>query len=216
MFAPASIADLRRNYSLAGLRRADLAPDPLTQFHTWFAAALDGGVLEPNAMTLATVDAAGQPSSRIVLLKAADDRGFVFFTNYAGRKGRELADNPRAALTFFWPQLERQICIAGTVTKVSRDESANYFQSRPFGSRLASWASRQSEPIADQALLHERLAAVRAQYDGAEVPLPPYWGGYALTPHRVEFWQGRPDRLHDRLQYERDAAGGWEITRLSP
>ena len=172
---------------------------------------------EPNAMTLATADKLGHPSSRIVLLKKVDERGFTFFTNYESRKGRELAENPNVSLVLFWPQLERQICIAGTVEKVSRAESEQYFNSRPKGSRLAAWVSSQSEAIVNRAVLEEKLAEARApKYPGEIVPLPPYWGGYCLSPTRIEFWQGRPNRLHDRFQYLRQPDQSWLIERLSP
>ena len=216
MLKTGSIADLRRDYTLAGLRRADLAPTPLAQFHHWFDQAVAAPVPEPNAMTLATTDTAGQPSARIVLLKAADERGFVFFTNYDSRKGRELTHNPRAALVFFWPQLERQICVSGQVTRVSAEESTGYFNSRPRGSRLAAWTSSQSEAIADRAALEERLREITEKYPDEEVARPPHWGGYCLAPARVEFWQGRPNRLHDRFQYRKNPTGEWIIERLSP
>jgi pyridoxamine 5'-phosphate oxidase len=208
------IAALRREYTFAGLRRRDLDADAIRQFNTWFEQALAAEIMEPNAMTLATVDSEGQPSSRIVLLKAVDERGFVFFTNYLGRKGRELAHNPRAALTIFWCGLERQVCIRGSCEKVSREESDKYFQSRPLGSRLGAWASRQGDVVPDREFLEKKLAEVSAQY-GENVPLPEYWGGYVLHPMTVEFWQGRPNRLHDRFLYTKNAQG-WRIERLSP
>jgi pyridoxamine 5'-phosphate oxidase len=211
-----SIADLRRDYTLAGLRRADLDADPIIQFQKWFQQALSARLSEPNAMTLATADKQGHPSARIVLLKAVDERGFTFFTNYLSRKGRELAENPNASLVFYWPELERQVSIAGTVSKVSREESARYFNSRPKGSRLAAWVSSQSEAIKDRAVLEEKLVQLTAQHPEEEVPLPPYWGGFCLFPNRIEFWQGRPNRLHDRFRYTRQANKGWVIERLSP
>jgi len=212
----ANLADLRRNYTLAGLRRADLEPEPLAQFHKWFSEALAANLVEPNAMTLASTDSNGLPAARIVLLKIADERGFVFFTNYESQKGRELAANPNVALLFYWAELERQVRISGTSTKVSREESARYFASRPRGSRLGAWASTQSEVVADRATLEERLRQVDAKYPGKDVPLPPHWGGYCVAPTHVEFWQGRPNRLHDRLRYHRTPDGAWEIERLSP
>ncbi|HEX3797725.1 MAG TPA: pyridoxamine 5'-phosphate oxidase [Verrucomicrobiae bacterium] len=210
------LADYRREYTLAGLRRADLDADPIAQFSRWFQQAVASAVPEPNAMTLATADADGRPSSRIVLLKNTDARGFIFYTNYDSRKGRELDANPNAALTFFWPQLERQVCIAGTVSKVSREESEHYFNSRPKGSRLSAWVSHQSEAVADRAALEKKLAELEAKYPGETVPLPPYWGGFCVTPTRVEFWQGRPNRLHDRFCYVRQPGQAWLIERLSP
>lgn len=213
---PSSIADLRREYTLAGLRRSDLEPDALAQFQKWFQQALAAKLVEPNAMTLATADKQGHPSARIVLLKGADERGFIFFTNYKSRKGCELTANPNASLVFFWPDLERQVCIAGTVSRISTEESRQYFNTRPKGSRLAAWVSSQSEAIANRGVLEEKLAQLSAQYPGDEVPLPPYWGGYCLTPNRIEFWQGRPNRLHDRFRYSKAAGTGWLIERLSP
>ena len=212
-----SIADLRRDYSLAGLSEADLDRDPIRQFRRWFDQALDAQITEPNAMVLATVDATGQPSTRVVLLKAVDERGFSFFTNYESRKGRELSGNPRASLTFPWIALERQVCITGSVTKLSREESEAYFKLRPRGSRLGAWASpKQSEVVADRADLEARMRALEAKHPGEDIPLPPYWGGYLLAPTEIEFWQGRPSRLHDRLRYARQPDGSWKIERLSP
>ena len=207
-------ADLRREYTFAGLRRKDLHQDPIQQFRNWFNQALSAQVMEPNAMTLATVDPNGQPSARIVLLKDISQRGFSFYTNYQSRKGRELQQNPRAALTIFWPALERQVCIRGSVEKLSREESEAYYKSRPIGSRLGAWVSSQSEPIAGRELLEKRLAEVTSQY-GEDPPLPPYWGGYVLSPITVEFWQGRPNRLHDRFLYTRQEKD-WKLERLSP
>jgi len=212
-----SIADLRRDYSLAGLSEQDLAADPVQQFQKWFQEALTAEIAEPNAMVLATVAPSGQPSTRVVLLKAVDARGFSFFTNYESRKGRELAGNARASLTFPWIALERQVCITGSVSKLSREESATYFKLRPRASRLGAWASpKQSEVVADRAVLETRMKQFEAQYPGEDVPLPPYWGGYVLAPVEVEFWQGRPSRLHDRLRYARQPDGSWRIERLSP
>ena len=209
-----NIADLRTEYTFAGLRRTDLHPDPLQQFKNWFQAAIAAGVPEPNAMTLSTVDSDGQPSSRIVLLKDIDSRGFTFYTNYNSRKGRELAQNPKAALTMFWPGLERQVCVRGACEKLSREESEAYFKSRPIGNRLGAWASDQSSPVADRDFLEKKFSEVAARL-GENPPLPDYWGGYVLLPRTVDFWQGRPSRLHDRFLYTR-VGDGWKIDRLSP
>jgi len=210
-----SIADLRREYTLAGLRRADLHANPITQFEKWFREAHAAGIREANAMTLATANKQGRPSARIVLLKNISQKGFTFFTNYESRKGSELAANPHASLVLFWPELERQVCIAGSVSKVSRAESKKYFDSRPKGSRLAAWVSHQSENIIDRSVLEKRLAALEAKYPGESVPLPPYWGGFCVKPLRIEFWQGRPNRLHDRFLYQKQPRG-WSLGRLSP
>ena len=233
------IADLRREYKLAGLRRADLDPDPIVQFNRWFeqasGARTSGRLLkflvglyksllmirgvapmEINSMTLATADAQGRPSARTVLLKGLDPRGFVFFTNYDSRKGNELDANPHAALVFYWADMERQVCVAGEVTRVSREESEAYFKSRPRGSRIAAWASTQSEVITDRPALEEKWRTIEKQYPGEEVPLPLFWGGYVLNPTRIEFWQGRPNRMHDRFRYTRGTEGAWRIERLAP
>ena len=210
------LADLRREYTLAGLSEQDLDPNPIRQFQKWFQEALMAGLREPNAMVLATADKTGRSSTRIVLLKDVEERGFTFFTNYESRKGRELEENPHAALNFPWIDLERQICISGTVAKVSREESAAYFTIRPRGSRLGAWASQQSQVISSRTLLEERMKLLEQQYPGEEVPLPPNWGGYLLSPTQIEFWQGRPNRLHDRFCYFKQADGSWKINRLSP
>ena len=209
------LAQLRREYTAAGLKEQDLAPDPILQFQRWFEDALASGMVEPNAMVVATADKQGRPSSRIVLLKQVDARGFVFFTNYASRKGRELADNPHASLTFPWHALERQVCVTGTVTKVSRKESEDYFKLRPRGARLGANVSRQSEVVSGREPLEQKLGELNRQYSGEDVPMPAEWGGYVLAPHEVEFWQGRPNRLHDRLLYRRQGVI-WVIVRLSP
>ena len=230
-----AIADIRREYSTGELRRADLEANPMAQFNSWFAQASGGGrwrkigialfklwhaVLghspaDVNSMVLATVDKNGIPSTRTVLLKGADERGFVFYTNHDSRKGLELAENPNAALTFYWPELERQICVAGTVKKISREESENYFKSRPRGSRLAAWASNQRDVVAGRAALDAKWNEMAAKFPG-DVPLPPNWGGFILTPSRIEFWQGRPSRLHDRFQYTRQPDNSWKLERLAP
>ena len=211
-----SIADLRREYSLAGLRKADLAADPLQQFRHWFDQALAAGTLEPNAMVLATADAAGKPSTRVVLLKGIDERGFVFFTSYESRKARELAVNRHAALNFFWVELERQICVTGSVTQVPRAEAEAYFKTRPRGSRLGAWASKQSDTVASREVLEARLQELEKKYPGEEIPLPPFWGGYVLPPREIDFWQGRPNRLHDRFRYSKQSDGRWLVERLYP
>lgn len=210
------LAQLRREYTLAGLHEQDLDPDPLRQFQKWFDEVLKAGLVEPNAMVLATTDKSGQPSSRLVLLKQVDPRGFVFFTNYLSRKGRELALNPRAALTFPWQALERQVGVAGTVAKISREESEAYFKLRPRGSRLGANVSRQSEVVSGREELERKLAQLETQYPGEEIPTPAQWGGYVLAPMEIEFWQGRPNRLHDRLRYTRQEDHTWLIERLSP
>ena len=208
------IAALRKEYTFAGLRRRDLHPDPLQQFNNWFQQALSAQVPEANAMTLATVDAQGQPSSRIVLLKAVDSRGFSFYTNYQSRKGRELEVNPKAALTFFWAGLERQICVRGSCTKLSAQESEIYYKSRPIGNRLGAWVSNQSSMIPNREYLEKRLEEIQARF-GENPPLPEYWGGYVLSPETVDFWQGRPNRLHDRFLYARTGQE-WKLERLGP
>ena len=209
------VASLRQNYTRDGLTESAADPDPFHFFQRWFDEALAAGVTEPNAMTLATVDDDGQPAARIVLLKGLDERGFVFYTNYESRKGRELAAQPRAALVFWWEALERQVRIEGTVEKVTAEESDAYFASRPRGSRLGAWVSDQSRPIADRSVLEEKLGEVEQCYDDEPVPRPPHWGGYRVVPTLIEFWQGRPSRLHDRLEYTR-AGEGWTRQRLAP
>jgi pyridoxamine 5'-phosphate oxidase len=209
-------ADLRRDYMQRGLDFADLDADPLRQFTRWFDDAVNSKVIaEPNAMTLSTITPEGHPSARIVLLKGADAAGFVFFSNYNSDKGRDLAANPRAALTFGWIELERQVRIEGTVTKTSRAAVEAYFRMRPRGSRLGAWASHQSEVIPDRDVLVARLAEAEARFPGEDVPPPEEWGGYCVTPERIEFWQGRQNRLHDRFRY-RCEGGMWVIERLSP
>ncbi|MCD0504748.1 pyridoxamine 5'-phosphate oxidase [Bordetella petrii] len=209
-----SVSDLRQSYEKSTLLEDTAAPSPFDQFSLWFDQALAAKVPEPNAMSLATVDATGQPSARIVLIKGYDERGFVFFTNYESRKGQDLLGNARAGLLFFWQPLERQVRIEGRVEKVSAEESDAYYQSRPLGSRIGAWASRQSQPVT-RAELEAREQEIRAQY-GEQPPRPPHWGGYRLAPTLFEFWQGRPSRLHDRLRYLPDGKGGWAIDRLSP
>ena len=211
-----TLADLRKDYSLAGLAEKDLAKDPFRQFEKWFQEAEAAKLTEPNAMTLATADAGGQPSARTVLLKGIDGRGFVFFTNYEGRKGRELAANPRATLVFAWLAIERQVTVEGSVSRVAREESDAYFHTRPRASQLGAWVSQQSAIISGRDVLEENMKALEKKYAGAEVPLPPNWGGYRVAPELVEFWQGRRSRLHDRLRYRRAPDGGWTVERLAP
>ena len=210
-----SLADLRKDYSLAGLLEKDLARDPFRQFEKWFQEAEAAKLPEPNAMVLATAGRHGQPGARIVLLKGMDGRGFVFYTNYESHKGRDLETHPRAALTFPWIALERQVIIEGTVTRVAREESEAYFHTRPRLSQLAAWASPQSTIISGRGVIEESLKVLEKKYAGQEVPLPPQWGGYRVSPETVEFWQGRRSRLHDRLRYRRDK-DGWIIERLAP
>lgn len=212
---PAELAALRQDYAQRGLRRADLDADPVRQFNAWLAEAVLHQLLEPNAMTLATSDAEGQPWTRTVLLKVCDERGFTFFTNYDGAKGRHLEGNARVALTFWWGALERQVNVTGTVTKVSREESETYFHSRPKASQVGAWASEQSAVVSDREQLERQFAEALARFGEAEIPLPPHWGGYRVTPRTIEFWQGRRSRLHDRLRYSR-VDGGWGVERLSP
>ncbi|MBE2214674.1 MAG: pyridoxamine 5'-phosphate oxidase [Opitutaceae bacterium] len=211
-----AVADMRRSYKLSHLLEGEVAGDPLAQFERWFGEAVAAEVLEPNAMTLATAGRDGRPSARTVLLKGYDARGFVFYTNYESRKGAELAANPQASLLFTWLPLERQIEIRGAVTKVSREETEAYFYKRPIDSQLGAWASQQSRVLAGREELERRIEALMAEYRGKTVPVPPHWGGYRLAPETVEFWQGRPSRLHDRLRYTRLPGGGWTLERLSP
>jgi pyridoxamine 5'-phosphate oxidase len=210
-----NVSDVRREYGLAGLSEEDLAADPIAQLRLWLDQAREVYPEEFTSMTLATVDREGRPSARVVLLKGLDERGLVFYTNYDSRKGRELAENPRAALVFYWAALDRQVRIEGTVERTSREESAAYFISRPLGSRLGAWASPQSRPIAGRGELARRLREAEERF-GEEVPLPESWGGYRVCPETVEFWQGRPSRLHDRLCYSLQPGGGWKIERLAP
>jgi pyridoxamine 5'-phosphate oxidase len=210
-----SVADLRKEYTRDGLRETDAAQGPIEQFHRWFEEALAAGLHEPNAMTLATATSDGRPAARVVLLKGFDERGFVFYTNYEGRKGRELEENPYCALVFYWGELERQVRIEGRAGRVSGEESEAYYRSRPLGSRLGAWVSEQSRPVGDRATLDERLRELEDEYEGREVPRPPFWGGYRVEPEAIEFWQGRENRLHDRLLY-RQSDEGWSIERLQP
>jgi pyridoxamine 5'-phosphate oxidase len=211
-----AIEDMRREYMRAELTEDAAAADPVRQLAAWLEEAAAAGVTEPNAMTLATASADGVPSARMVLLKGVDDRGLVFYTNYGSRKGDELAANPRAALVLYWAPLERQVRVEGRVEKVPREESAAYFASRPRGSRLGALASPQSAVVAGRSVLEERLAELETAHPGEDVPLPDNWGGYLVVPEVVELWQGRPNRLHDRLRYRADGRGGWIRQRLAP
>jgi pyridoxamine 5'-phosphate oxidase len=233
-----NLSDFREDYQRGALDRAALAANPVAQFEAWFqdatgarsqsrwrkigialyklwSAVCNHRPADINAMTLATADRQGRPSTRTVLLKTVDERGFIFFTNYDSRKGQELMENPNAALTFFWQDLERQVCVAGTVTKLPVAESEKYFKSRPRGSQIGAWASSQSEAIPDRAFLEAQWRELEKKFPG-DIPLPANWGGFILKPERVEFWQGRPSRLHDRFSYVRQADGSWKIERLAP
>jgi pyridoxamine 5'-phosphate oxidase len=234
-----NLGDFREDYRRGALDRAGLEANPIAQFESWFrdatgeqsqsrwrkigialyklwSALCNHRPADINAMTLATVDKSGKSSARTVLLKTVDERGFIFFTNYASRKGRELAENPNASLVFYWQQLERQVCVAGLVKKISRVESEKYFKSRPRDSRLAAWASNQSDVVKDRTALEAKWNEMSAKFPGEEIPLPPNWGGYGLKPERIEFWQGRPGRLHDRFQYTRQKNNSWKLERLAP
>jgi len=209
------VAALRQEYGAHGLRRAELDPDPVKQFSLWFTAAVEAGIPDVNAMTLATVAENGQPTARVVLLKGFDQDGFVFYTSYRSEKGQHLARNPKVALVILWKELERQVRIEGETKKVSREESARYFHSRPLGSQLGAWASHQSDVIDARRMLEARLAEMEERFAGQEIPLPPGWGGYRVKPSRIEFWQGRPNRLHDRFRYVQEKSG-WRMDRLAP
>ena len=213
---PPDLTGLRNEYGAHGLRRADLHADPLQQFGAWFAAALAADIRDVNAMSLATATPDGKPSVRIVLLKGFDERGFAFFTNYDSEKARQLEANPSAALVFYWAQLERQVRISGAVERTSREDSAAYFNSRPVGSRLGAWVSKQSEVIDARQVLDARMMEITERFENGDIPLPPHWGGYRVKPDKIEFWQGRPNRLHDRFRYSRRADGTWLIDRLAP
>ena len=212
----ADFAKLRVEYASQGLRRSDLEPNPVRQFSLWFTAAIEANIGDVNAMSLATATADGIPSVRVVLLKEFDEEGFVFFTNYDSEKGIQLEANPRCALAFYWGQLERQVRIAGRVTRTTREESARYFHSRPRGSQLGAWVSKQSEVIDGRRILDARLAEMSERFEEGQIPLPPHWGGYRVKPDQIEFWQGRSNRLHDRFRYSRQDDGTWAIDRLAP
>lgn len=211
-----SVADIRKDYKMHSLNEQEVSKSPFKQFHQWFEEAIESSVDEVNAMTLATASAAGVPSARIVLLKGYDENGFVFFTNYNSYKGQDLAENPRACLVFFWKELERQIRITGLVQKVSPQESDEYFLSRPSGSRIGAWVSPQSQVIRDRKWLDENETAQLKKFEGKEITRPNHWGGYKVKPITIEFWQGRSNRLHDRIQYSLDEAGEWKVERLAP
>lgn len=231
-------ADIRRDYKTGTLQRTDFEGNPLDQFQKWFTrvsgertdshwrkisialfklwqAILGHSPVDVNAMVLATADKNGKPSTRTVLLKGVDDRGFIFYTNYDSRKGRELIENPNAALTFYWPDLERQVCVAGTVSKLPPSESEIYFKSRPRGSQLSAWASNQTDVVSNRLALEKKWSEMAAKFPG-EIPLPPNWGGFVLKPERIEFWQGRLNRLHDRFCYSRQQDNSWKLDRILP
>jgi pyridoxamine 5'-phosphate oxidase len=211
-----NIADIRKDYKLQSLSEGDALPDPFAQFEKWWKEALDAGVDEANAMTLATASADGMPDARIVLLKGVDPKGFTFFTNYDSAKGAQMLENPRASLVFFWKELERQVRISGLVVMVSETESDDYFNSRPENSRIGAWASPQSQPIASREWLEENERKMRLQFPDGVIKRPPHWGGYRVRPTHIEFWQGRASRLHDRILYSLQIRGDWKIQRLAP
>ncbi len=211
-----NLDQIRRNYLRGGLRRDDLADDPFEQFKAWMEDALAADIPDPTAMTLATVNAEGQPSQRIVLLKQLDPRGFVFFTNYGSNKAADIAANPRVSLHFPWHWLERQVKVSGVAEKIPASESLKYFLSRPRDSQLAAWASHQSHPLTSRSALLNQFARMKEKFAQGEIPLPDHWGGFRVTPSRFEFWQGGEDRLHDRFKYLREQDGDWRITRLAP
>ena len=210
------LRNLRRDYTLAGLVESDLDPDPIVQFRVWFTEAQAAKGIEPNAMTVATADASGNPSARTVLLKGLDERGFIFYSNYDSAKGTQLVANPRAELLFYWPELERQVRIHGDVERLERPASEEYFRSRPIGNQLGAVASPQSSVIPNREYLQDLYDTLETQYESEAVPMPGHWGGYRVLPQSLEFWQGRKSRLHDRLRYRRDADGGWIVERLAP
>lgn len=210
-----NLADLRKDYAKAELNETDIDPNPITQFKFWFEQAIKAEIPEPNAMSIATVSSDGKPSNRIVLLKGYDESGFVFFTNYESRKGREITENPNVSLLFFWPELERQIRIEGTAEKISTTDSMKYFFSRPVASQLGAWASAQSAIIEGRNILEKKMNELKEKFRGKEIPFPHFWGGFKIKPVAIEFWQGRRSRLHDRIQYVKEGAS-WRIQRLSP
>lgn len=211
-----SVADLRKEYTFQGLSEGQAHPNPFEQFKVWFEQAIAAQLPEPNAMTIATATLDGRPSARLVLLKDYDERGFVFYTNYESNKGQQLLENPWGAIVFWWAELERQVRIEGSVEQVSAEEANAYFESRPKGSQLGAWASNQSQVIASREVLEQRLQQLQKKYENKQIPRPPHWGGFRLIPAEIEFWQGRPSRLHDRLLYRRGDFGSWTMQRLSP
>ncbi len=211
-----NISDIRKDYSLQVLQEADVQSNPMMQFDRWWKEALESQIEEVNAMTLATASSTGKPSARIVLLKGVEENGFVFFTNYNSHKGKEIAENPFACLVFFWKELERQIRIEGTIEKISEADSDAYFYSRPVGSRIGAWASPQSIVITSREVIEENVSELAKSFAGKEIDRPPHWGGYIVKPELVEFWQGRSNRLHDRIQYRISESGEWLIERLAP
>jgi pyridoxamine 5'-phosphate oxidase len=210
------IADIRRDYSHKSLSEKDVHADPIKQFEKWWDEAIHSKIDEVNAMTVATASSDGIPSARIVLLKGFSEKGFVFFTNYESYKGRQLGENPKACLVFFWKELERQVRITGLVVKVSAKESDEYFNSRPVASRIGAWTSPQSRIIESRNWIDEKFNELVNKMEGTEISRPPYWGGYLVKPVEIEFWQGRPSRLHDRIQYSLEESGAWKIERLAP
>jgi pyridoxamine 5'-phosphate oxidase len=208
--------DPRYEHAPDGLRRSDLDPNPFTQFSNWFTAAVEAGIRDVNAMALATADENARPSVRIVLLKGFEETGFVFFTNYESEKGKQLEANPVAALCLYWIELDRQVRVSGAVERTSREESERYYHSRPLGSQLGAWASRQSEVVDARRILDAKLAELTERFENKPIPLPPHWGGFRLKPDTIEFWQGRPNRLHDRFRYTRAKDRQWSIERLAP
>ena len=211
-----ALASLRKEYTQQSLDQSDVLPDPIAQFERWFAAAQEAQIKEPNAMNLATVSSDGRPTARVVLLKGIEDGCFLLYTNYESRKGQDILQHPFVALTFFWPELERQVRIEGEAHKISEERSTAYYHSRPRGSQLGAWVSPQSQVIDDRTILDERQQELAERFDGSTIPRPHYWGGFEVHPHRIEFWQGRPSRLHDRLQYRRQNDDTWVIERLAP
>lgn len=209
------LADIRKDYTLKSLEISDVSIDPIRQFKLWMEEAIDAEALEVNAMCLSTLGLDGFPNGRIVLLKELD-HGFVFFTNYESEKGIELNANPKASLTFLWAEIERQVRIRGEVSKISEKESDEYFFSRPYGSQIGAWASPQSKEIAGREVIEKNQHALEEKFTPSTMVRPPHWGGYRLIPHRIEFWQGRPSRLHDRISYTKESSGGWKIVRLAP
>lgn len=211
-----SIAGMRREYKLRSLKKANVHSNPVKQFEQWFEEARQAQLREPNVMTLSTVSPEGKPSARIILLKGIENDAFIFYTNYLSRKGREIQTDAYVALTFFWAELERQVRIEGRATRISEERSTAYFHSRPRGSQIGAWVSPQSQEIKDRNVLDERLATYTAKFEAKEIPKPAHWGGYEVAPDSVEFWQGQPSRLHDRIRYTQDNDQGWRIARLAP